>query len=322
TVEDFIGFVELSQNNFDIKNSPTFTGAGQKVKIRAKLGTEKTEYDLSFTEPWLMGRPLSFGFDLYDTTREWDDYDEGRAGGRLRLGYPLWELIRGSVAYKYEDVEISDVDKSASSRIKREEGDFSTSSLKLGLNKDTRDSTLDPTCGYENSISLERAGGILGGDRDFTKYVGQASGYFRTFERWEKLILNLRLKGGLVEEYGDTEYVPIYERFYLGGANTIRGYSYRDVGPKDEKGEPIGGETFLLFNAEYTYPLVRNIKGAVFFDSGGVWEDTGHINSSDIKSGVGIGVRMLLPIGPIRLDYGYGIDRHAGRVHFTGGWAF
>ena len=322
TVADFIGFVELSQNNFDIKNPPTFTGAGQKVKIRAKLGTEKTEYDLSFTEPWLMDRPLSFGFDIYDTTREWADYDEGRVGGRLRLGYPLWELIRGSVAYKYEDVEISDVDEAASSRIKREEGDFSTSSLKLGLVKDTRDNTIDPSSGYENSISLERAGGILGGDRDFTKSIGETSWYFRTFERWEKLILNLRLKGGLVEEYDDTDYVPIYERFYLGGANTIRGYRHRDVGPKDEKGEPIGGEVFALFNAEYTCPLVRNIKGAVFFDSGGVWEDTGHINSSDIKSGVGIGVRMLLPIGPIRLDYGYGIDRHAGRVHFTGGWAF
>lgn len=322
SVDDFIGFIELSQNNFDIKNPPTFTGGGQKVRVRTQLGTEKTEYDLSFTEPWLFDRPLSFGFDIYDTTREWSDYDEGRQGGRLRLGYPLGEFTRGSLAYKIEDVEISDVDEDASSHIKREEGTFTTSSFKLGLVKDTRDNILEPTTGYENSVSAELAGGIFGGDRDFTRYIGETSWHFRTFERWEKLILNLRLKGGWVEEYGDTDYVPIYERFYLGGANSVRGYAYRDIGPKDDKGEPIGGEVFLQFNAEYTYPIVRNIKGAIFFDSGGVWEDTGYLDSSGIKSGVGIGLRLALPIGPIRLDYGYGIDRGAGRVHFTGGWSF
>ncbi|NOX97326.1 MAG: outer membrane protein assembly factor BamA [Nitrospirae bacterium] len=322
SVDNFIGFIELSQNNFDIKNPPTFTGGGQKVRIRAQLGTEKTDYDLSFTEPWLFDRPLSFGFDIYNTTRKWTDYDEGRQGGRLRLSYPLGEFTRGSLAYKLEDVGISRVDKDASSQIKQEEGTFTTSSLKMGLIKDTRDNVLDPTNGYKNSISAEIAGGLFGGDRDFTKYIGETSWYFKTFKRWEKLILNLRLKGGLVEEYGDTDYVPIYERFYLGGANSIRGYAYRDIGPKDEKGEPLGGKTFLQFNAEYTYPIVRNIKGAIFFDSGGVWADAWSFDSSGIESGVGIGLRLNLPIGPIRLDYGYGINRGKGRVHFTGGWNF
>ena len=321
-VDEFIGFIEISQSNFDIKNPPTFTGGGQDIRLKAQLGTKKTEYDLSFTEPWLFDRPLSAGFDIYDTARQWADYDEGRQGGRLRLGYPLGEWTRGSLAYKLEDVEIFDVDEDASIFIKREEGTFTTSSLELGVVKDTRDSILAPTRGYRNSFSAEVAGGILGGDRDFIKYVGETSWHFRTFERWPNLILNLRLKGGWVGEYGETEYVPIYERFYLGGAHSVRGYAHRDIGPKDEKGYPIGGEVFLQFNAEYTYPIVRNIKGAVFFDSGGVWEDTGDIDSRDLESGVGIGLRLNLPIGPIRLDYGWALDRGEGRVHFTGGWGF
>ena len=322
TVDDFIGFVRLSQDNFDIKNPPTFTGAGQKIRIKAQLGAEKTEYDLSFTEPWLFDRPLSAGFDIYDTTRAWADYDEGRAGGRLRLGYPLTELIRGSLAYKYEDVEIFNVDKDASRLIKREEGIFTTSSLELGVVKDTRDSILAPTRGYRNSISAEVAGGILGGDRDFIKCIGETSWFFRPFKRWEKLILNLRLRGGWVGEYGRTDYVPIYERFYLGGAHSVRGYAPRDIGPKDERGEPIGGEVFLQSNIELTHPIVGDIKGAVFFDSGGVWEDAGDMNFRDMESGVGIGVRLALPIGPVRLDYGWALDRGEGRMHFTGGWGF
>lgn len=322
SVDDFIGFIQLSQSNFDIKNPPTFTGGGQKVRIRAQVGTKKTDYDFSFTEPWLFDRPLSFGFDIYNTTRIWTDYDEGRQGEKLRLGYPLGDFTRGSLAYRLENVDISGVSDNASSDLKREEGNFTTSSITLGLVKDTRDNVFDPTKGYRNSISAEIAGGILGGDRDFTKYLGETSWYFKTFKRWEKLILNLRLKGGWVGEYDGTDYVPIYERFYLGGANSIRGYAYRSIGPKDEKGEPIGGNVFLQFNAEYTYPIVRKIKGAIFFDSGGVWKDMGDVDSSGIKSGVGVGLRLFLPIGPVRLDYGYGINNGSGRVYFTGGWNF
>ena len=127
---------------------------------------------------------------------------------------------------------------------------------------------------------------------------------------------------GLVQEFGDSEYVPFYERFYIGGADSIRGYPYRDIGPKDENDEPIGGGVKAQANIEYIIPIVKELKGAVFFDTGNVWSSTDEFDLADLYSGVGVGIRLTTPMGPLRLDYGYGIDIGEGRIHFTIGWPY
>lgn len=317
--DNFIGFIEVDIENFDVTNPPTFTGGGQSLSVYGETGTEKTSYLLSFTEPWLLDIPLSLGFDVYDKLREWDDYDEDRTGGRIRLGHPLGEFNSIYTRYKQEDVGILNLSDDVSEEIAREEGTKTINSLSLILVRDTRDNFFDPRHGGKSSISTELAGDFLAGDTDFIKYVAKTSWFFPT---WRQSSINLRMELGLVEEFADSEYVPFYERFYMGGANSVRGYAYRDIGPKDENGEPIGGEVKVQANIEYIIPIVKELKGAVFYDLGNVWSSMDEFDLGDLFSGVGVGIRLATPIGPLRLDYGYGIDIGEGRLHFTMGWPF
>ncbi|MBI3266181.1 MAG: outer membrane protein assembly factor BamA [Chlamydiae bacterium] len=326
SIDNLIGFVELTQKNFDWKSFPTFTGDGQKLRIRAQVGTKRQDYTLSWTEPWLFDRPISFGMDLYrrDSRFLSDVYDERRTGGDLRLGKRLMEFVRADLTYTLEEDEIRNVSDKASDAIKQEEGTADVSSIELALTRDTRDSALSPTRGMRNAISGELAGGPLGLDRDFTKYVTKHSIYFPL-----PLSLVLRLSGqaGLVDSFGDTDRVPLFERFFLGGANTIRGFKFRDVGPKDENGEPIGGSSMIMGSTELTFPIIEKVRGAVFYDTGNVYEDYGEFDLGDLRAGAGIGLRLELPIGPIRLDYGWPIDRDRfqdskGRFDFNIGYSF
>ncbi len=317
--EEFIGFIEVDIENFDIGNVPTFGGGGQSISVYAETGTESESYSFSFTEPWLFDIPLSSGFDIYDRLWEWDDYDEDRTGGRLRLGYALGEFNSIHTRYKHEDVDISDLSEDASEEIANEEGTNTISSLSLIFSRDTRDNVFDPKHGGKSSISTELAGSFLSGDTNFTKYIGKTSWFFPV---WKNTSINLRMQLGLVQEFGDSEYVPFYERFYIGGADSIRGYPYRDIGPKDENDEPIGGGVKAQANIEYIIPIVKELKGAVFFDTGNVWSSTDEFDLADLYSGVGVGIRLTTPMGLLRLDYGYGIDIGEGRIHFTIGWPY
>lgn len=326
SIDNLIGFVELTQKNFDWKNWPTFTGDGQKLRVKAQVGTERQDYTLSWTEPWLFDRPISFGIDLYHRDSRFisDVYSERRTGGDLRLGKRLTEFIRGDLLYKLERDEIRDVSANASQAIKDEAGVSDVSSLEGALTRDTRNSPIYPSRGMRNTISAEVAGGPLGFDQDFTKYVTRHSLYIALPL---DLVLRLHAQGGVVDEYDDSEDVPLFERFFLGGANTIRGFDFRDVGPKDEFGEPVGGESMILGSVELTFPIIEKLRGAVFYDTGNVYPDAWEFELDDLRAGAGVGIRLELPIGPIRLDYGWPIDRDQfqdkeGRFDFNIGYSF
>ncbi len=324
SIEDLIGFVQLQQDNFDIGNPPSFTGGGQKIKAKARFGAKSGEYTLSFTEPYFMGYPLSLGFDIYDSRRDWSAYDQRNTGGDVRISKRLTDYVSLNTMYKYEVVNISSVASDASDVIKEEEGEFATSSLMAGLTRDTRDDAFITTQGFLGNISMEYAGGFLGGDRNFTKYAGDATWFYPVVKKEEyEQVVSLRLRAGIAKEFSPSDNVPINERFFIGGADTIRGYPERDVGPKDEDGNPIGGKSFFVANAEYTFPIwKRVIRGAFFYDVGNAWKETDQIDFNDLSSGVGAGVRMQTPIGPVNLDYGYGIERKEWRLHFTMGYSF
>jgi len=327
SVEQLMGFVSITQKNFDLFNPPLFTGDGQQLKLTAEVGSIRKNYELSWTEPWILDLPLLFGFDLYQRDRSRRTglgygYDEKRTGGDLRLGKEFTDYLRGDLMYTMEEVDIGNVSSDASADLMAEEGKTQLRKLFLGLTYDVRNNVFNPASGSVSTISFEGCGGPFGGgDREFTKYIASSAHYFTYFE---KLVLELKGRGGIADAFGDSTKVPIYERFYAGGSATIRGYRERRIGPKDPlSNDPIGGEAVLLGNAECTFPIYEKVlKGAVFYDIGNVWEKWEDIGLRDLKSGTGVGVRISTPIGPVKLDYGFPLsnvpgEAKRGRFHFT-----
>ncbi len=347
SIDNLIGFVEVTQGNFDLFNWPSFTGGGQKLRLRAQLGFKRQDYELSFTEPWFLDRKLSLGFDLFDHESSYlsTEFTEQQAGGDLRLEKALSEFVRGSVQYSIQNIRLS-VDKAASQELQSQNGSRLRSAIQGTLAFDTRDSVFLTTRGNRSDFTAEFAG--LGGDVELYKLNAKSSVYFPFFENH---VLQLLGAAGVVEAIGATSdegkkvietvvsggvtstvvravnNVPIFDRYFLGGANTLRGFSFRKVGPKDADGEPIGGNTFCNATAEYTFPIIERVRGALFFDVGEVERNAYAFSLGDLKSDVGIGVRLNLPIGPLRLDYGYPImtDEQTGRtgkIQFSVGYQF
>ena len=335
TVDEFVGFVEVQQKNFDWKNFPYFTGGGQDLKLRASIGSVTSGFDLSFTEPWVFDYPVSFGFDGYRRThkRESDigyGYDEKITGGDLRLGKEISEYMRGNLTYRYDVIDISNPTEDASDDLKKEVGTNAISSLELAMSYDDRDSIFDPTKGNFLTGSIQCAGGPFGADKNFFKFFARASHYF-PLPRGSTIEVRGRI--GLADPYGDSDDVPIYERFFAGGAYTIRGYDERSVGPVDPLSkDALGGNSMLVGNIEYTYPLFSFLKVAAFYDIGNVWEKIGDIlskkdtptNTGGLKSSFGLGLRIKTPVGPIMLDYGIPLDtapgeekKSSGKFHFS-----
>jgi len=326
SVDQVVGFLEVLQKNFDWANPPNFTGDGQVLRARAQLGTVRKEYDIGWVEPWIFDYPLLFGFDVYQRTHSRKSsvgygFDEVRKGFDTKLGKEFTEHLKGDLIYKLEEVDISDVPSDASADLISEEGENTLSTIEAIVTYDTRDNRFNPTKGWILRGSAENAGGAFGADKDFLKYIVSGSAYFTHFT---KLVLELRLRAGVAHEYEDTIEVPIYERFYAGGQNSIRGYRERRVGPRDmSSGDPIGGEALLIGNVEYTFPLVTNmIKGAIFYDIGNVWARSDDFATGNFKSGAGAGVRVKTPIGPVKIDWGYPLDDvpgedKKGRLYFS-----
>lgn len=326
TVDKVIGFIEVEQRNFDFANWPTFTGGGQSLKLRAETGSVRNNLLLSFTEPWIFDYPVSGGFDAFSTERNRAKdigyaYSEKRTGGNIRLGKEFSEYLAGRVAFRRESVTIEDLESDVSADLLAEEGTNAVSAVGGSLNWDSTDSAFNPSKGLVVRGDVDVAGGFLGGDKDFYR-TQLMSSYYIPLKF--KSVLELRGRVGFVDAYGDSEKVPIFERFFAGGARSMRGYDERTVGPLDSNTEdPIGGESLFVGNIEYTIPLIEFVKLAVFFDVGNVWAKTEDFASGELKSGTGVGLRVKTPIGPINLDYGYplndepGQDERSGKFYFS-----
>lgn len=343
TVDQFVGFVEVEQKNFDWRNWPYFTGAGQNLKLRASVGNLSNGYELSFTEPWMFDYPVSFGFDVYRREHKRDTdvgygYDEKVTGGDLRLGKEISEYLRSDIIYRLDEIDISNISDNASADLTSEKGKNVISSISPSLTYDSRDNVFDARRGNLLTASFDFAGGPISGDKNYTKFFARASHYF---PMPRGAVLELRGRLGLAEPYGSTEKIPIYERFFAGGAYTIRGYDERKVGPVDpgSSHDPLGGAAMAVGNIEYTYPLFTFLKVAAFYDVGNVWEKMADIfsskdangvaNTGGFKSGVGLGLRIKTPIGPIMLDYGIPMDKEpgesdkkSGQFHFSASHGF
>jgi len=282
-------------------------GRGQSLSLKVHLGSRVTSYDVSFIEPWLFDIPLWSKFDLWNLIREYDSYDLDSKGFGITFGYPLREYVTGYIGYRLSTNSISNLDPIVSFLIQAQEGSRTTSSITTTLVRDTTDEPIFPSRGSKNSISLEHAGTILQGNTSFTRYEASSTWFFPLFR---EVVFGIRGRGGYIQAHEGKE-LPVYERFYLGGINSLRGL--REVGPKDPwTGDVIGGTTMFNVNAEFLFPLIKSagMKGVVFFDTGNAWESGYRLG--DLRKTAGAGIRWYSPIGPLRLEWGYVLDRKEG----------
>lgn len=315
SVEDFFIMGSVSQRNL--------FGRGQTLQLKAEIGGSTNRYTLSFTEPWLFNIPLSAGFDLYNWERDYDTYDKDSKGGGIRFGYPVFENTRVYLSYAYDIADIRNVSESASLTVKDLEGTNVTSAVAVSLRYDTRDRIINTSDGSEHSATIEYAG--LGGDIAFTKYLLELGRYFPIYKG---LVGFLHAKTGYVRENSGGK-LPDYERFYLGGINTMRGFDWRAISSFDDQGIEIGGNKFVQFNAELLVPLVKKagVMGVLFLDTGNVYNNSEDMDLGNLRESIGFGFRWYSPMGPIRLEYGHILDpgpqdERRGRWEFALGTAF
>ena len=301
-------------------------GRGQILRFNGEFGSSTTRYSLSFTEPWLFDIPLSGSVSGYKQEKEYDEYDRNSFGAGIGVSYPIFDYTRlyWNYAYDHSDVEITDFDN-VDDTILEIEGIVISSSTTVSLGYDSRNHGLNPTEGSKHRLSFEYAG--IGGDVGFNKYTAETGWYFPIFK---DLVWFMHGKAGIVDKNADDKLLPDYEKFYLGGINSLRGFDFRGVNIKDVNaaGEETkrGGEAMVQFNFELIIPLAKNIGllGVVFYDTGNVYQDD--IDMGDLRESAGYGIRWFSPLAPIRIEYGHILDprddEDDGRWEFTMGGAF
>ncbi len=350
SLDELSGFVEVSQGNFDLFKPPYFlgTGAGQKIRLRLQMGTRRRDLELSFIEPWFLGRKLILSTDFfYRELRYYSDlYNVDQLGSRITLTRTLWnDFWRGTVGYAIENVGIVDMPSTilvagpdgelietdpVPPEIRSEEGYTLASKVIAAVSYDTRNNVVLPNRGQHTTFRTEFAGGPFGGDTDFYKLELDSRHYFKGFAPGHLLELIGRV--GVVDNHGFDQDVHLYDRFYLGGLYSLRGYEFRAIGPYDSTGqEPIGGRTFWFASAEYSIPIIERLRLAAFYDIGNVYPDAYSFERGGPDYGTyadnwGLGIRLNIPgMGPLRLDYALPITHDPfvgsdGRFQFSVGY--
>lgn len=305
SVDNVVGFLTLEQSNFDIMNPWNFTGGGQRFSMSLRAGSERSEFSVSLVEPWFLDQRLALGGELFYRQSSYfsDVYEQTNVGGAIYIRKPLTEKSSLKVEYRLEEIGI-DVSAPAGSPFLPEDGEFLRSAVSLNYLYDNRDSTITPRRGERFDVSLTMAGGIFGGDVDTLTFSAQGAKYWNL--KWDS-ILSVNGEIAFVDAInGD---VPIFERMFLGGGRTLRGFEFRDIGgPRDAaSGEVLGGQSLAFMSVEYTVPIIETVRGAVFYDVGYVNTGSWDISPDDVYSDVGFGIRLKLPISPVPLALDYAV---------------
>ncbi len=331
--DGIVGTVQVSETNL--------FGRGQRLSLLWEFGKRRTSYQISFDEPWIFNKPYSFGASIYNTLRDEEYALEGggtvwtenlRRGGSIKLGKYFRRIYHIYMTYTLEqgelDVPLWAQEKDAYLKEEAEKGLNTTSSLTGTMVMDTRDNIFDPSRGSYYSLSVQYAGGLLGGEDVVIK--GRTSSSWHIPVIW-RFVLSSQLRLGAIAGFGLAR-VPTVERFFIGGADTVRGYDYRT-----QIGSYEGGNLMMVGNVEYKFPIAREkmrtiLQGAFFFDIGGTWREFKDFRLSrgtgenDLRASVGFGIRFHTPAFPIRLDWAYGLDHkeeeEKSQWHFTIGQVF
>ncbi|MEI6376844.1 MAG: outer membrane protein assembly factor BamA [bacterium] len=339
SIDSLVGFAELQQSNFDLFNWPNMTGAGQRFRIRAQYGLQRQDFTMSLTEPWFMGYKVSVGGEFYYHAATFlsSVYSQSNLGGAIqsRKAINPFTALRGE--YRLENINIYNLTGNYGSAIQNASNSspYTKSCLLGGIDFDNRDSLFLTHKGQSVNLTGFVAGGGLGGTVQDYGISLDAKKYFPL--PWDMILLTKGSVGMVNAWGGGSTPPPIFDELYLGGANDMRGFAFREVGPKDQYGNPVGGSTSVYGTAELTFPIIPRLRGAIFTDWGFVNAESWSVSpaqttidgqtSGGLNGDVGIGARIELPIGPIRVDWGYPImtdqwNQSSGQFNFNVGYTF
>jgi outer membrane protein insertion porin family len=325
SLDKLFGVVQVSENNL--------LGRGWKATLNAQFGSRRTLFSLDFRDPYFFDTDFSLLLNAYRTDVEYTDFNRKSVGGRVGFGYSFTRDTSANMILRVDTIRIFDPGE-AVSQILREEfnrGAQQTRSIALSVNRNTTDKYIDPSRGTVESATVEYAGGPLGGDSEFVKYFLSGKVFYPVTP--STVLSGNILWGHVISTVGGR--VPIFERFFLGGPYSIRGFKSLTVSPVDPNtGERIGGNKELVANVEYLFPLLGELgfKGVLFFDAGNTWGqgewpwEMKTWNGPSIRYGTGIGVRWYSPMGPLRFEWGWNLNPVSGEakrvMEFTIGTAF
>jgi len=311
SIDSVVGFLTLEQSNFDLFNPWNFTGGGQRFAMNLRLGSQRSEASISLVEPWFLDRQLSLGGELFykQSTYFSDYYEQTNAGAAISLRKPLGPKSSIKGEYRLENInidsEVDDTDFGGQGAVSELRdsligGDYLRSAFSVNYIYDSRDSSILPRSGHKFDLGLTYAG--LGGDVDTITFSAQGQKYWNL--KWDS-IFSINGELAFVDGSGD---IPIFERMFLGGGRTLRGFEFRDVGPRDAVTDEVyGGNSLGYVTLEYTIPIIETVRAAVFYDTGFVNSSSWDPSPSDLYSDVGIGIRLKLPISPMPLALDYAI---------------
>ncbi|MDR1518657.1 MAG: outer membrane protein assembly factor BamA [Planctomycetota bacterium] len=369
--DSVVGSFGISQRNFDYRDRPktlrdlytgkSFRGAGQSFAINVSAGAQSQNHSVSFTNPWIFGKPISMTASLFYSSYKYenDDYDnsdyhETRYGASLVFGKRLFDVKELTVSggYRLELVKMSNFDAQYSEEFTRQQGSHNLSRWLAGINYDSRDSVFEPTRGFQAGLNLELAGTAAGSSKDFWRGLFSSQYFIPFFTDSQDRNWSIGFRGdfSLAQAYGRgdgegrEDDVPFYERFHAGGVGSLRGYDFRGVSPRDFYGNAMGGEAAATASVEIFFPIwERLIRGSLFYDVGTAWrylDDPGAKNKTDarglpiyttdrkFRSSGGVGLHVKTPLGPmpVRLYYAFPMGKRdhdeTQRFQFTMGALF
>ncbi len=306
SVSKLVGMVSVSKGNL--------FGTGDSGSVNMQFGSKVFDFYITYNHTWWMNKPQTLSLSLYNNRYEYFTYTSKKTGFSALVSRRLWEDWKVGVGYLIERDKITDIDTDAPDIVKEEEGTERIGMATAFISRDLRDNRFLPHRGDFFKVTSQVAGNFLAGDKNFYKLIGEYAYYFNfndlPVDVELPLIASVHAKIGYAGAFGSTERLPIDYRFYVGGDTTIRGFRWGEAGPKDENGNPEGANRELIFNFELGYDVTRMLRLIGFVDVGGGWWDKYKLG--DMRKSAGIGLRVLTPMGPIRLDLGWKLDRRSG----------
>ena len=330
-VSNVFGMAEISSSNFDITNPRNwFYGGGQRLRLQGIYGIDNAGFNLDFVEPWLADLPVRFELSGYMNTTEYDEWDDTRVGARTSLQRKVFDdFTTIALGYKFEAVRIHHVGSRVKQYLKEKHqtGTSLVSQVSLMLGRDTRDSLVDPTEGYNINLFGAISPEIFGSSSNYYRMEARGSYFINFFDK--AIVAMIGGKFGVVSRFDPHKTTPVFERYFMGGGNSIRGFEYRSIG-EVVNDRCVGGNTMLLLTAEVTHPIWGPLRGAIFADAGNAWARSYRMDLSDLNVGVGYGLRLKLPMiqAPLKLDLAYPVVRGQDnlkrkfRIHFNVGFTF